>query len=115
MWYGTPGASSLLPSSSWRRSRRGAAATKVYRIGILAGSAQVSGSGVATTPGNRACGSWVRGGEKCHPGVPLHEGNVALLPALGLTSSVSNVDVIVVGGSGSGVLAASRRRRRSPL
>ena len=83
---------------------------KVYRIGILAGSAQAPRE-------RRGYDAWQQGlrelgyveGQNVILEYRYTEGNVALLPALAADLVRLNVDLIVVGGVGYvGVLAAKQ-------
>jgi putative ABC transport system substrate-binding protein len=91
--------------------------TKVYRIGILAGSAQALRE-------RRGYDAWQQGlrelgyveGKNVILEYRYTEGNVALLPALAADLVRLNVDLIVVGGVGYvGVLAAKQATTTIPI
>ena len=90
---------------------------KVYRIGILAGSAQAPRE-------RRGYAAWQQGlrelgyveGQNVTLEYRYTEGNVALLPALAADLVRLNVDLIVVGGVGYvGVLAAKQATTTIPI
>jgi putative ABC transport system substrate-binding protein len=119
MWYGTAGCLvaltlSLLVAPYAVEAQQ---PTKVYRIGILAGSAQALRE-------RRGYDAWQQGlrelgyveGQNLILEYRYTEGNVALLPALAADLVRLNVDLIVVGGVGYvGVLAAKQATTRTPI
>jgi len=119
MWYGTAGCIvaltlSLLVAPYAVEAQQ---STKVYRIGILAGSAQALRE-------RRGYDAWQQGlrelgyveGQNVILEYRYTEGNVALLPALAADLVRLNVDVIVVGGVGYvGVLAAKQATTTIPI
>jgi putative ABC transport system substrate-binding protein len=119
MWYGTAGCIvaltlSLLVAPSAVEAQQ---STKVYRIGILAGSAQALRE-------RRGYDAWQQGlrelgyveGQNLILEYRYTEGNVALLPVLAADLVRLHVDLIVVGGVGYvGVLAAKQATATIPI